>query len=49
MFLLTGRWISLTNETGVSVEANDTTGNISIILDIAPIDPGVTVRVTIIG
>jgi hypothetical protein len=49
MFLLTGRWISLTNETGVSVEANDTTGDISIILDIAPIDPGVTVRVTIIG
>ena len=49
MYLLTGRWISLTNETGVNVEANDTTGDISIILNIAPIEPAVTVRVTIIG
>lgn len=50
MFLsASGVWISLTNTTGVDVHANDTTGNISVILNIAPIDPPVTVRVTIIG
>jgi hypothetical protein len=49
MYLFEGVWIGLTNEPGVSVRANNTTGNISIILDIAPIDPGVTVRVTVIG
>lgn len=49
MYLLSGVWIGLTNETGVTVEANAITGNISVILDITPIDPGVTVRVTIIG
>jgi len=49
MYLLNGVWIGLTNATGVSVEVNNTTGNISAILDITPIDPGVTVRVTIIG
>jgi intracellular sulfur oxidation DsrE/DsrF family protein len=49
MYLLSGVWIGLTNETGVTVEANDTSGNISVILDVSPISPGVTVRVTIIG
>jgi hypothetical protein len=49
MYLLSGVWYGLTNETGVSVRANDTTGNISVILNITPIDPGVTVRVIIIG
>lgn len=49
MYLLNGSWIGLTNETGVSITANNTTGDIAITLDIAPIDPGVTVRVTIIG
>jgi len=49
MYLLSGVWIGLTNETGVTVEANDVTGDISVILDISPISRGVTVRVTIIG
>lgn len=49
MYLFAGVWIGLTNETGVSVTANNTTGDISVILNIAPADPGVTVRVTIIG
>jgi hypothetical protein len=49
MYLFAGSWIGLTNQTGVSITANDITGDISIRLDIAPVDPGVTVRVTIIG
>jgi hypothetical protein len=49
MYELSGTWIGLTNEPGVSVQANNTTGDISIILDIAPVEPPVTVRVTIIG
>lgn len=49
MYLLSGVWIGLTNETGVTVEANDTSGNILVILNIPPISPTVTVRVTIIG
>jgi hypothetical protein len=49
MYLLNGVWIGITNESGVSVTANDTTGDISVILNIAPIDPPVTLRVTVIG
>ncbi len=49
MYLLNGVWIGLTNQTGVTVSANNSTGNILVNLNIAPIDPGVTVRVTIIG
>lgn len=49
MYLFSGEWFGLTNETGVKIKANDTTGTITVELDIAPIDPGVTVRVTIIG
>jgi hypothetical protein len=49
MYLFAGVWTSLINETGVTITADDTTGNISIRLDIAPVDPPVTVRVTIIG
>jgi hypothetical protein len=49
MYNLNDIWIGLTNEPGVSVQADNATGDISIILDIAPIDPPVTVRVTIIG
>ena len=49
MYLSAGVWTGLTNETGVSITANDTTGDIAITFSIAPVDPGVTVRVTIIG
>jgi hypothetical protein len=49
MYLLDGVWIGLINERGVTVTANDITGDISVILDIAPIDPPVTLRVTVIG
>jgi hypothetical protein len=49
MYLSSGNWTSLTNQVGVIVQANDTTGNISITLGIPAVDPPVTVRVTIIG
>jgi hypothetical protein len=49
MYLFAGNWISLTNQAGVVVQANDITGNISITLGIPAVDPPVTVRVTIIG
>lgn len=49
MYLFAGNWISITNQAGVVVQANDITGNISITLGLAAIDPPVTVRVTIVG
>ena len=49
MYLSSGNWTSLTNQTGVVVQANDITGNISITLGLPAVDPPVTVRVTIIG
>ena len=49
MYLFAGNWISLTNQAGVIVQANNITGNISITLGIPAVDPPVTVRVTIIG
>jgi hypothetical protein len=45
----TGSWIGLTNETGVSIEVNNVSGDISVTLGVAPIDPPVVVRITIIG
>lgn len=38
-----------TSPTGVKVEINNTTGNITIIFDIAPISPAAEVRIVIIG
>jgi len=49
MYLFAGNWISVTNQAGVIVQANNITGNISITLGLPAIDPPVTVRVTIIG
>lgn len=49
MYLSSGNWTSITNQTGVVVQANDITGNISITLGLPAVDPPVTVRVTIIG
>jgi hypothetical protein len=49
MYLFAGNWISITNQAGVIVQANNITGNISITLGLPAVDPPVTVRVTIIG
>ena len=44
-----GSWVSITNLDGVTLSTNDTTGDITIQLNIAPVDPPVRLRVVIIG
>lgn len=48
-YLNNGVWTSITNLDGVTLRVNDTTGDITINFNIAPISPAVTVRVVIIG
>lgn len=48
-YLFDTSWISIGNLDGVTVSANNITGDISINLDIAPIDPPVKLRAVIIG
>jgi len=48
-YLLDGQWISINQLPSIIVRVNDTTGDISITLDISPIEPPVRVRVVIIG
>jgi hypothetical protein len=48
-YLFDNTWISITNLDGVTLRVNNTTGDITVQLDISPIDPPVRLRVVIIG
>lgn len=48
-FLVDNTWTSITNLDTVTLRVNNTTGDITVQLDISPIDPPVRLRVVIIG